>query len=125
MRQGALFSTMFVRASVLTPAAFPLQVIACFLKNKTRQNTFQLAVLHPGAEEVALKDSRAGVYGTGRNRVDVDGTSHISYVGSLRLFYAIPLSGEIATQALPRCGDDLRTTVFASDNDGDKRQAAD
>lgn len=55
-----------------------------FLETKSRPNTFQEPPIHPGAEEVELKLSKAGVYREGRNRVDLDGTSHISYVPCLR-----------------------------------------
>ncbi|KAK4704489.1 deoxyribodipyrimidine photo-lyase, partial [Phenoliferia sp. Uapishka_3] len=54
------------------------QVMHRFLKTKMRPQAFQEPPLHPGAEEVALKASKIGVYGTGRNAVDMDGTSHIS-----------------------------------------------
>ncbi|KAM0753516.1 hypothetical protein T439DRAFT_322411 [Meredithblackwellia eburnea MCA 4105] len=54
------------------------QVMDRFLRTKMREQTFQHPPLHPGAEKVGLKDSKIGVYGDGRNRVDMDGTSHIS-----------------------------------------------
>lgn len=54
------------------------QILDRFLKTKIRPQVFQHPPLHPGAEQVARKDSKIGVYTTGRNRVDQDGTSHLS-----------------------------------------------
>lgn len=54
------------------------QVLHRFLKTKIRPQVFQEPPLHPGAVEVGLKDSKIGVYATGRNAVDKDGTSHLS-----------------------------------------------
>ncbi|KDE06346.1 hypothetical protein MVLG_03383 [Microbotryum lychnidis-dioicae p1A1 Lamole] len=51
-----------------------------FLKTKIRKQKFFEPPLADGAEEVddPLKKSKIGEYATGRNRVDLDGTSHIS-----------------------------------------------
>ncbi|GAA5869175.1 hypothetical protein JCM1840_004316 [Sporobolomyces johnsonii] len=56
------------------------QVMHRFLKTKLREQVFFEPPLHPGAEEVddPKKESKIGEYTTGRNRVDLDGTSHIS-----------------------------------------------
>lgn len=58
--------------------ASTVQILARFLKTKLRDQTFQHPPLHPGAEEVPLAKSKIGVYSSGRNHVDKDGTSHIS-----------------------------------------------
>lgn len=51
-----------------------------FLHTKIRNQAFFEPPLHPGAEKVddPRKQSKIGEYATGRNRVDLDGTSHIS-----------------------------------------------
>ncbi|SCV74778.1 BQ2448_7807 [Microbotryum intermedium] len=56
------------------------QVMHRFLKTKIRKQKFFEPPLADGAEEAddPLKKSKIGEYATGRNRVDLDGTSHIS-----------------------------------------------
>ncbi|KAI5479988.1 hypothetical protein MNV49_002278 [Pseudohyphozyma bogoriensis] len=54
------------------------QIMERFLSAKLREQAFQHPPLHPGHEKVPLKDAKIGVYKNGRNRVDMDGTSHIS-----------------------------------------------
>ncbi|GAA5827552.1 hypothetical protein JCM11251_001729 [Rhodosporidiobolus azoricus] len=56
------------------------EILRRFLKTRTRTAMFNKPPLEPGAEEVddPEKESRVGEYQTGRNRVDLDGTSHIS-----------------------------------------------
>ncbi|GAA6039361.1 hypothetical protein JCM8097_002816 [Rhodosporidiobolus ruineniae] len=56
------------------------EILRRFLKTKIRDAMFDKPPLEPGAEEVddPEKQSRVGVYQEGRNRVDWDGTSHIS-----------------------------------------------
>ncbi|BGP20016.1 DNA photolyase phr1 [Rhodosporidiobolus nylandii] len=59
----------------------PEEVMRRFLKFKVREGKFDEAPLpDEGEEEVSEpeKESRVGVYTEGRNRVDWDGTSHIS-----------------------------------------------
>lgn len=56
------------------------EILRRFLRTKTRMAMFHQPPLEPGAEEVddPVTQSRVGVYTEGRNRVDLDGTSHIS-----------------------------------------------
>lgn len=54
------------------------QIIHRFMKTKIRPRVFAEPALYPGAEEVGKADSKIGVYSTGRNRVDLDGTSRLS-----------------------------------------------
>ncbi|GAA5878133.1 hypothetical protein JCM16303_002856 [Sporobolomyces ruberrimus] len=55
-------------------------VLKRFLHTKIREQTFFEAPLYEGAEDAddPKKDSKIGKYTTGRNRVDLDGTSHLS-----------------------------------------------
>ncbi|GAA5930904.1 cryptochrome/photolyase family protein [Sporobolomyces koalae] len=55
-------------------------VLKRFLKTKHREQVFHEAPLYEGAEDAEnpKKDSKIGKYTTGRNRVDLDGTSHLS-----------------------------------------------
>ncbi|GAA6059922.1 hypothetical protein JCM10212_003062 [Sporobolomyces blumeae] len=55
-------------------------VLQRFLRSKLRDNVFFEPPLHPGADDAddPKKDSKIGKYTTGRNRVDWDGTSHLS-----------------------------------------------
>jgi len=55
-------------------------VLKRFLKTKIREQTFFEAPLYEGAEDAKdpKKDSKIGEYCSGRNRVDLDGTSHLS-----------------------------------------------
>lgn len=49
------------------------------MKTKMREQVFQHAVLHDGAEDVdEIRKSRAGEYVAGRVRMDLDGTSRLS-----------------------------------------------
>lgn len=59
------------------------QVLDRFLTSKSRPANFHNPPLQPGAETVGLSASKIGTYGTGRNRVDLDGTSHLSCVSFL------------------------------------------
>ncbi|GAA5912336.1 hypothetical protein JCM6882_002564 [Rhodosporidiobolus microsporus] len=56
------------------------EILRRFLKTRTREAMFDKPPMEPGEEEVENpeKDSRVGDYQEGRNRVDLDGTSHIS-----------------------------------------------
>ncbi len=57
----------------------PEQVLERFMKTKMREQVFQHAILHDGAEPVDhIKKSRAGEYVAGRVRMDLDGTSRLS-----------------------------------------------
>lgn len=56
------------------------QVLGRFLKTKSRAQVFAEPSLFDGSEQVGLKDSKIGNYKEGRNRIDLDGTSHLSYV---------------------------------------------
>ncbi|GAA5850579.1 hypothetical protein JCM3766R1_001196 [Sporobolomyces carnicolor] len=55
-------------------------VLKRFLETKIREQTFFEPPLYEGAEDAKdpKKDSKIGKYTTGRNRVDWDGTSHLS-----------------------------------------------
>lgn len=55
------------------------QVLERFMTTKLREQVFQHAVLHDGAEEVdSIRKSRIGEYSDGRVRMDLDGTSRLS-----------------------------------------------
>ncbi|GAA6008527.1 hypothetical protein JCM11491_004509 [Sporobolomyces phaffii] len=55
-------------------------VLKRFLETKIREQVFFEPPLYDGAEDAKnpKKDSKLGEYTTGRNRVDLDGTSHLS-----------------------------------------------
>ena len=86
-----------------------LQILQRFLKTKIREQHFHLPPLAPGAAEVDLKHSKIGEYGTGRNRVDIDGTSHISCVP----FPPFLGARTDESKSVPRCRDGVAEAVLA------------